>query len=120
MPRPFVIQVHSGHGPLHCDLMLARDADGRLETWQLACSPAVLEAGGIVRADRLPDHRRTYLTYEGPVSRGRGEVRIFDRGVWRELVRRESTIRLRLDGEKLRGEFQLLRDENAWTFAPGP
>lgn len=35
----------------------------------------------VFRAERLADHRREYLTYEGPVSGGRGRVRRVAEGV---------------------------------------
>ncbi len=33
-----------------------------------------LKAGGEFEAERIADHRRSYLHYEGPISGGRGEV----------------------------------------------
>ncbi len=67
----YVVLHHTGHGEPHFDLMIERDADGPLATWRL---PAWPPSEGMV-ATPLPDHRRVYLQYEGPVSGGRGEVR---------------------------------------------
>jgi hypothetical protein len=43
-----------------------------LRTWRLSAPPAVPAR---IRCESLPDHRATYLDYEGPVSGGRGCVR---------------------------------------------
>ncbi|MFW6062223.1 MAG: DNA polymerase ligase N-terminal domain-containing protein [Planctomycetota bacterium] len=77
MDLRFALHEHSGYGPLHYDLML--EQSGALATWQFGQDPrATGEAG--VPCRRIQDHRKAYLDYEGPVSRGRGQVRILDRG----------------------------------------
>jgi hypothetical protein len=70
-----------------------------------------------VEATRISDHRKSYLSYEGPVSRGRGEVHIVDGGSY-ELVQQEAgRWVLRLEGRRLAGWF-VLRWEGGqrWTF----
>ena len=64
MPR-FVILEHD-HPVLHWDLML--EAGDVLQTWRLANPPT---PGCAIDATALPDHRLTYLDYEGPVSGNR-------------------------------------------------
>ena len=77
MARRYVILHHSGHGPEHYDLML--ECDEALATWQFPQNPFAAEAPpdffDQLPCCRLADHRKAYLTYEGPVSGGRGEVR---------------------------------------------
>ena len=92
----FVIQRHTGAGAEHYDLMIERS--GALATWQLPEPPSM---GRTVRARRLPDHRLAYLTYEGPVSGGRGEVRIHDSGSYSEISWDEKRVELRITGGKL-------------------
>ena len=53
----------------HWDLMLQHD--DVLWTWALEKSPA---PGIVCDGRKLTDHHIKYLTYEGPVSRGRGQV----------------------------------------------
>jgi len=121
MSRAFVIHVHSGCGPLHFDLML-EGADA-LATWQVPLDPAGLGPGESTPARRLPDHRTDYLTYEGPVSRGRGRVRRLDRGTYELLAAAEDRRVVRLDGQNLRGRFELRRsgpDNDDWTLARLP
>jgi hypothetical protein len=103
----FVILEHSGLGPTHCDLMLQ---DGpALATWQLPVSPVQIGQGQEIPATKLPAHRAAYLEYEGPVSGGRGQVRRVDGGTFELLEQREELWRVRLRGEHLDAEFELVR-----------
>ena len=67
-PRQFVILKHD-HPYLHWDFLLERD--GVLESWRLLREPVM---GEWLAAEPIEDHRLAYLTYEGPVSQGRGCV----------------------------------------------
>ena len=110
MPR-FVILEHD-HPMRHWDLML--EASGALRTWRLDAPP---EAGCVVAADALSDHRLFYLDYEGPVSGNRGSVVRWDWGQFvidREL---EDEIVLRLQGSRLHGTGCLHRTpDGRWQF----
>lgn len=66
--KRFVILRHD-HPFLHWDFLLERDE--LLESWRLLREPVLDEW---IRAEKLPDHRSVYLTYEGPVSGDRGYV----------------------------------------------
>lgn len=68
---------------LHWDFML--EHEGVLKTWALQEEPA---PGHTSCAEELPDHRLTYLDYEGPVSRNRGTVRRWDVGRY-EIIRKD-------------------------------
>ena len=122
MCTAFVIQVHGGYGPTHYDLMLARHSlaenrDEPLATWRLAATPEDLPPGQAIAARKLPDHRAAYLAYEGPVRGGRGRVDILDSGTYELLAEDESRLRIRLAGQKVRGEFELRRSNapEEWT-----
>jgi len=80
MSTRFVILAHSGQGPMHYDLMLARGRS--LATWHLPCLPADLPPARAVAAEKLADHRAAYLDYEGPVGGNRGEVRRVAAGMY--------------------------------------
>ena len=67
----YAILHHTGHGEAHFDVMIEARSGGKLMTWRVAHWPIEC-AEPLVK---LADHRRDYLEYEGPVSRGRGEVR---------------------------------------------
>ncbi|MCO6455149.1 MAG: hypothetical protein J5I93_07605 [Pirellulaceae bacterium] len=92
--------------PSHWDLMFERDESDRLWTWSLAELP---RADGPVAALRLPDHRRDYLDYEGPVSGNRGTVRRWDAGTYRILRNDEGDWLLQLNGQRLQGQLRLAR-----------
>ncbi|MEE2906627.1 MAG: hypothetical protein VX527_02235 [Planctomycetota bacterium] len=62
-------------GQWHVDWMLARDATSPLVTIRLNDRLDQLEKGLTVLGNFLGEHRRRYLTYEGPLTDGRGEVR---------------------------------------------
>lgn len=117
MKLPFVILRHSARGSLHYDLMLS---DGEaLATWQLSTRPQSVAPGQSVRACRLVDHRAAYLTYEGPVSRNRGEVERIDQGSYECLDKGPLRWIIRLEGETLTGRFELARPDassDEWSF----
>lgn len=85
--------------------MLERGA--ALATWRLAADPAGLPVGGEIAATQLPDHRLAYLTYEGCVSRGRGSVKIVEKGTYETIRADETHLALSLAGERCRGRFEL-------------
>ena len=111
----FVIHIHSGHGPTHYDLMLERGE--ALATWRLSESPTGLGPGDSLPAERLADHRAEYLTYEGPVSRGRGRVNRLDRGPFDLIEAGENRWEFELSGVQMHGRFVLERAEGGlWRF----
>jgi hypothetical protein len=113
MPR-FAILTHD-HPHLHWDLLLEVPGQETLRTWRLEKPPA---PGEIIQAETLPDHRRIYLDYEGPISKGRGEVKQWDGGEYEALSQTATEIILRFEGTRLQGEAVLHCDElGAWTFA---
>ena len=112
----FVVQHHCGPGPEHWDLML--EAGEVLATWRLDRHPAGLSDGPIV-ATRIGDHRTAYLTYEGPVSGGRGTVEIVDAGTYTTRRQAAAALDLDFDGRFLSGRLTLRCDEppgDRWTL----
>ena len=116
-PPRFVVLEHD-HPFLHWDLML--EAGEPLRTWRLAAPPA---AGAEVEATPLGEHRRLYLDYEGPVSRGRGRVVRWDHGTFAWEGEGEELVAVRLDGGRLKGLLRLRRlTADSWraSFTPAP
>src|SRR5690606_19644383 len=106
--RQYVILHHVLADGEHWDFML--DQGETLATWQLASDPAGLapaDAQTAIPARRIADHRRAYLDYEGPVSRGRGTVTRVDRGVYEPIELTSSEWGIRLKGQLLSGDFRL-------------
>lgn len=96
MPK-FVILTHD-HPTLHWDFML--ETGETLRTWRLSAEP---DSNETITAEPLPDHRREYLDYEGPVSKNRGEVKQWDQGDYETVEQRDDYIEVILTGNKLKG-----------------
>lgn len=77
----------------HYDLLLEASAHAPLLAWRCESWPP--ESGSAL--ERLPDHRRIYLEYEGPISGGRGEVKRVAGGVIHHLQATEVLVQLRID-----------------------
>jgi hypothetical protein len=102
-PR-FAIQRHDRDPDPHFDILLERG--GALRTFSVK-----QPLGESEEARAIPDHRLLYLTYEGPISGGRGTVRLHDSGNYREESWKEDRISVRLDGKIHRGRLALTRIE---------
>ncbi len=108
MPR-FVVLFHEtppgSERPAHWDLML--ESAGTLLTWALAAAP---QPGKKISAEALPDHRLSYLDYEGPVSRDRGQVSRWDAGHYTLQQESDGELIFQLSGDKLQCVATLTRD----------
>lgn len=91
---------------VHWDLLIAADDTERVPTWRLLRDPRA--AVGEIPAERIADHRRHYLTYEGPVSGDRGYVRRVDAGGLRAEQIAEDRLAAEFDGEHLRGHYEIV------------
>ena len=100
-PTRFVILHHRQHDGEHWDLMI--EQPDALTTWQLLVDP-VASQGRAIPARRIADHRKAYLTYEGRVSKDRGEVRRIESGTCEIMSADALAWRIRLLGRLLRGE----------------
>jgi hypothetical protein len=90
-----------------------------LRTWSLQRPPSSREE---IVATGLPDHRKQFLDYEGPISGGRGAVSRWDFGTYQLMEQSCQLVRAELLGKKVTGEVTLSRqsDEAAvWTFLLG-
>ncbi len=114
----FVLLRHETPDGVHWDLML--DTGSLLTTWQLSADPTAIDPEwATIPAKRLPDHRRAYLEYEGPVSRNRGWVTQTDRGTYHLLKDESLSCAVSLSGERLSGRYELRSQEpgsESWLF----
>jgi hypothetical protein len=111
----------AGGREVHWDLLVAVPGRERLATWRLSADPTGGEAD--VWAERIQDHRRVYLDYEGEISGGRGRVRRIDRGEAMIEQLSGERIRVRLAGGRLSGRFEIDRDADGrlvFRRVPGP
>lgn len=116
MGSRFVVQAHTTPDGVHWDFMLEKG--DVLTTFRLEQPPQVA-LDHDVRAVKIFDHPPRFLTYEGPVQKGTGRVRIVERGTYRLLEETEAVITMDLQGETLKGGFALTRMEGTtWRLAP--
>ncbi|HTM54503.1 MAG TPA: DNA polymerase ligase N-terminal domain-containing protein [Pirellulales bacterium] len=118
MPRYVVLhhEMPAGGRPSHWDLML--EFEGALRTWALTRELSAAQPP--VQAEALADHRLEYLSYEGPVSRGRGTVTRWDAGVFEVELDVPAELRVSLGGQRLHGKLALKRDAadgHFWTVS---
>jgi len=129
----FVVQKHHA-SRLHYDFRL--ELDGVLKSWAVPKGPS-LNPREKRLAIMVEDHPFEYRTSEGVIGEGEygaGEVIVWDQGTYRPLVGKtkdemqeqvrrqldQGNLRFLLFGEKLRGEFALIRQkrlgEKAWLL----
>jgi hypothetical protein len=82
----YAILRHEGIANPHFDLMFETTPGSELATWRSPTWPIETEA----TLTRLKDHRRDYLSYEGPISGDRGHVRRVESGVYHLKKRAEG------------------------------
>ncbi len=83
--RPVVLLRHTlPDETFHFDWMFARDSEGLLplQTFRCSTNPCLALPGALLALQILPDHRPSYLTYEGSISGGRGSVQRVAQGTW--------------------------------------
>jgi len=113
----YVIQKHHARH-LHYDLRL--EMDGVLKSWAVPKTPPT-EKGVKRLAVQVEDHPIEYADFEGTIPEGQygaGTVEIWDRGNYILKDRKENKIVFQINGQKLKGEYCLLKfkgDKN-WLF----
>jgi len=111
----FVVQKHAARR-LHFDLRL--ELDGVFKSWAVTKGPS-LDPKVKRLAVEVEDHPLDYGDFEGTIPRGQyggGTVQLWDRGHWQpegshsaaDMLRR-GNLRFRLDGQRLKGEWVLVR-----------
>ncbi|MCC6239016.1 MAG: hypothetical protein IT448_01760 [Phycisphaerales bacterium] len=78
MALRYSILHHTGVASPHFDLLFESGAGEMLRTFRAPCWPIVTPTDLIA----APDHRPIYLTYQGPISGGRGIVRQVQTGTY--------------------------------------
>lgn len=112
--KKFVIQQHTTGSAVHWDFML--EIGKSLQTYRIDKAPQEL-AQTPANAVKIFDHPLKFLTYEGPVNKGRGSVRIADSGSYEIVHQSDDQLELDLIGKILKGKFTLSHVEgDNWQF----
>ena len=110
----FVVLRHEGVADPHFDLLVEADPEQLLLAWRCPQWPP---QGGLM-LHRLPDHRRIYLSYEGPVTGGRGHVTRVAGGECRILEQSADRIRLALGNTTPPLDLTLMRQgQDRWLLS---
>lgn len=110
----YVIHHHTGHPTekAHFDFMI--EENETLLTWRLSENAMKNFLAGIkVFAQRIADHRKKYLTYEGPITCDRGMVKIVDKGECTALHIDENVQQYAIKGLILHGSLSIQKKKGA-------
>ena len=95
-PLQYVVLRHEGIADPHYDLMLELAPGAALTTWRSLVWPL----RNPTPLTPLDDHRREYLTYEGPLTGDRGAVRRVAGGSYELIHRGRVMLIVRLPGQQ--------------------
>lgn len=97
--RRFALLEHVRGGSIHWDLLVEADpvGSGPLLSWAIDAEPS---PGHDLPARPLPDHRRAYLNYEGPISGNRGTVRRVASGTCRIVASEPGRVAIMFDRDE--------------------
>ena len=110
----FVIQEHVRAEQVHWDLMLEKA--GSLVTFQTP-QPPQKWCQEPFTGTKICNHRLKYLTYEGPLSGGRGSVQIAAAGWYEPMQITEDYWRVSLQSDKISGKLELkLLQDDRWQL----
>jgi hypothetical protein len=117
--KRFVIQEHTRgirRRRIHWDFMLEWGSGQTLQTYRLDKAPQQILRSS-ANAVKIFDHPLKFLTYQGPVNKGRGSVRIVETGTYQLVNNEHNRIELNLNGQILKGKFTLCHvKDDKWKF----
>lgn len=117
----YAIQKHDA-SHLHYDLRL--EFNGVLKSWAIPKQPPKIRHVKRL-AIQTEDHPLRYAKFQGEIPKGNygaGKVEIWDKGTFDVVEKNEKTIVIDIHGEKLNGEYCLVKTEygskpeKSWLF----
>jgi DNA ligase D-like protein (predicted 3'-phosphoesterase) len=113
----YVIQKHDA-SHLHWDLRL--EFDGVLRSWAVPKEPS--KDPKVKRlAVEVEDHPLDYAKFEGKIAEGQygaGTVKIWDKGTFELIDKKDKKIIFKINGKKLKGTYVLVKFQppKNWLF----
>ena len=119
--RSMVLLRHEmADGTRHFDWLIDPGSPRALLTFRVA-EPIHTGGSRAFAAEMIPDHRRMYLDFEGPIPGGRGRVARVARGALIALGEQQGRVVIRGSLGALAGIFVGLRADGPWwRFAVAP
>lgn len=89
-----------------------------LAVWQCPWPPTSRNLAAPMNVRRIADHRRAFLTWEGPLRDDLGRCRMVEKGVYRPRLIRETLWLVEFGDGSLTGEARLERcgEGDLWTL----
>jgi hypothetical protein len=111
---PTALLLHQTPTGRHHDWLIGgpkylSDPGSRLWTARVGLASEAWRKAGAFNLKQLPDHRRAYLSYHGPLTGGRGHVKRIDQGHAVVLLWREGRIVLDIKLDRFTGLMELTR-----------
>jgi len=113
----FVIQKHDADkAGLHFDLRLENDK-GTLSSWSIP-KHKLPSGSEKLLAVKTEDHPIEYMDFKGkiPSGYGKGNVKIHDKGTYKELDKSTNKIIFTLRGKKEKGTYNLIKTDKNWII----
>ncbi len=108
---PTVLLHHTTRTGSHYDWLLTDPRDPQGKLWTARCelpSEHWLGAGRLA-LEPIQPHRRVYLTYQGPITGGRGSVQRIDEGTFVPRLWTQSRIVIELNFQHCVAEIEMTR-----------
>jgi hypothetical protein len=111
--RKFVILLHTDRIS-HYDLLIEKNK--ALTAYRISFDDLdILIGGEEIEAEVLSDHRKKYLSYEGPVE-GRGRVDIYDSGEIKDEITNDDGSTILINGKKANGRLRIEKIDDVHVF----
>jgi hypothetical protein len=112
----YVILKHTTPKDTHFDFML--ETGDHLSTWRINIGPEELKTTP-AKAEKIFDHKLKFLTYQGPVNNGPGNVTTADKGTYSIITQTSEKLQIQIDANILSGTYTLQqKTKNTWQITP--
>jgi len=112
----YVNLKHTTPEDSHFDFML--ETGRHLSTWRISVPPDELVTT-TAQAEKIFDHKLKFLTYQGPVNKGTGNVIRADKGTYSIKTETPEKLVIKIQADILNGTYILQHKEGStWQISP--